>query len=98
MTFLNDCTSVEDPEPVVITLGEDLQVSLGEDTGYQAEAHALAYGRYPLTASRSCLFQIDGGSEQRHASVELQSSAMRQIDVIVERFDDRPQQTTKLIL
>ncbi|MDM8157758.1 hypothetical protein QUV96_08925 [Amedibacillus dolichus] len=29
---------------------------------------------------------------------ELQSSAMRQIDVIVERFDDRPQQTTKLIL
>lgn len=34
----------------------------------------------------------------RHASVELQSSAMRQIDVIVERFDDRPQQTTKLIL
>lgn len=85
-------------EPVVITLGEDLQVSLGEDTGYQAEAHALAYGRYPLTASRPCLFQIDGGSEQRHASVELQSSAMRQIDVIVERFDDRPQQTTKLIL
>ena len=75
-----------------------LPVSLGEDTGYQAEAHALAYGRYPLTASRPCLFQIDGGSEQRHASVELQSSAMRQIDVIVERFDDRPQQTTKLIL
>ena len=34
-------------EPVVITLGEDLQVSLGEDTGYQAEAHALA-----STASR----------------------------------------------
>ena len=84
-------------EPVVITLGKIAGIA---GRGYRLSGGSACARLRPLSADCFQNVSVSDRWRQRTAprSVELQSSAMRQIDLIVERFDDRPQQTTKLIL
>lgn len=134
LTFLYDCTSVEDPlnipsfakeqpaadgvirlqlwirdargdlhipskqERVVVSLGEDKQVTLSDANDHRGEVLALEPGSYSLSASKKCLFQVDGKHPQHHAQVEVQNSSTHQVDVILEADESAQRQTTRLIL
>lgn len=92
--------TLQSEESVTVTLhGErEAQVTLSKDNDYQAKTQGLAYGTYRLSSSIPCLFQVEGGSEQRMARVEVQSDALQQINVIVPSTQMMRRQTTRLVL
>lgn len=86
----------ENIDEMALTVGNQ-KVTLSKENDYQAAISQLQYGYYAISGTKECIFQIDGGSEQKECRINIQSSTMHQINVIlVDSLNKRS--TTRLVL